>query len=113
MSSSQASFSEAAPVASDCPSCAASSSPVEYYGEGTTSVGRQRRESGNAAAEPGRQCADARRTLVSRSEQRQKPAESSVVDPKPEADDATGPEADPEADPATDASTSYEFKPRR
>lgn len=107
---SQASFSEAAPVASDCPSCAASSSPVEYYGESTTA-------SGAGAASPatprpsleGNVPTPADATYPGASSA-QKPAESSGVDPKPEADDAEGPEADPEADPATDASTSFEFK---
>jgi hypothetical protein len=106
---SQASYSEAS-VASDCPSCAATSSPVQYYGESTTpSVSAPAGPATPQPALPANVPTPAESTYPGASSA-QKPAESSVVDPKPEADDAAGPEAEPEADPAADASTSYEFQ---
>jgi hypothetical protein len=108
---SQASFTAAAPVAADCPSCAATSSPVQYYGGSTSSPSASSGAAGPETPQPqleGNVPTPAEPSYPGASSA-QKP-ESSVVDPKPEADDAAGPEAEPKADPSTDASTSYDFQ---
>ena len=105
---SQVSYVESAPAA-DCPSCAATPSEP-YYGSApaasSTTSGplTPRPELGAEIPTPA-----APNYGAPAASSAQKP-ESSVVDPKPEADDAAGPEAEPEADPAADASTSYEFQ---
>ena len=111
---SQAGYVESAPVASDCPSCAASSG-APYYGasaavpSGTISGPEtpQPELSPEVAAPAGQEYGAQRPETSGTANGAQKP-ESSVVDPKPEADDAAGPEA--EAGPEADSGASYEFQ---
>lgn len=111
---SQASYVESSPVASDCPSCAASAGEPYYR---SSVPGQSGVPTGPATpqpaltpdvAEPTGRVFGAQRPDTTGTTNDVRNPEDSVVDPKPEADDAAvGPEVEI---PEPDASTSYEFQ---